>query len=617
MCGIVGYVGSREVSNVMVDALRRLEYREYDSYAVALMEGGTLRLVRAAGNVAALEHKLGGTPSNNLVTACERDSVRVGIGRTNWIRRESAAVDNIHLHRDCSGRFVVVLNGTVENDGTLRRQLEARGHGFDAEATGDALPHLIEGYFDGDLESAVRRALREIEGELAVLAISSLDGRGIVAAARNAPLIVGVGSGENFVASDVSVLLPFSRQLLYLNDGDVARLSKDRVDIMDARGVHAFRRAEGMSCSTETAEKDGFPHFMIKEIHEQPRAVRDVLAGRVDDHGKVTLAAEIPAFDFRRTPQVHLVASGAALHAAMIGRFFIESFARITVHVDCSSEFLYSHPIVQHDDVVIGVVPSADTAHTMAAMRQARQRGAATLAISNVPDRAAMGEWDGAIMTQTTQEVGIASTKAFTAQLTAFFVLALHMAGERGTLSACEVARRGRQLRELPARIEQTLELNEMAATLAGRFANHPSFLYLGGGIEYPVAMEGALELRELSCVHAEACNVEQIQHGLRMRVDSGMPVLALAPRDRMYQRAVANMTDIRARNGIVIAIASDGDVDIVGNADHALFIPEVDELLSPILSATALQLFAYHAAVRRGCQVDHPGNLARSVAVE
>ena len=615
MCGIVGYIGSREVSNVLVGALRRLEYRGYDSCSIALMDGGTPRVLHAAGAVGSLEEKLRRTPSS-LDPVYDRASVRVGIGSATWAC-QGTGEDHVHSYRDCSGRFVIVHNGTIENHRALRDRLEARGHRFSTDAAGGVLPHLIEFYFEGDLENAVRRALRDVEGELAVLVISSLEGRQIVAAARQAPLIVGIGSRENFVASDASALLPYTRRLTFLKDGDVARLSRDRVDITDVRGVRGFRRPETMTWSAETAEKEGFPHFMLKEIYDQPRAVRETLAGRLDTDGNLTLAGEIPALNFRRAPQVHIVAGGAAMPAAMIGKFFIERFARIAVHVDCSAEFLYREPVVQPHDVVIGMMPFGDTADTLAAMRQAQARGAAALAMCHALDSRAARDFDGTMLMPAAPEAGLTSTKAVAVQLTALFVLALHIATERGTLPAFELARRSRQLKQLPARIEQTLELDEIAARLAERFTDYSNCLYLGRGIEFPVALEGALQLKELSCIHAEAYNAGEVKYGPLVLVDNRMPVVVLAPRDRMYQKTIGDIEQVRARDGIVIAIASDGDIEIVDKADHALFIPQVDELVNPILSMIPLQLFAYHAAIRRGCDVDRPRNLAKCVAVE
>jgi glutamine---fructose-6-phosphate transaminase (isomerizing) len=611
MCGIVGYIGSRDVSDILVDGLKRLEYRGYDSCGVAIMEDGVPSVVRSAGRIGGLEEKLMKSPRREA-------GLKYGIGHTRWATHGRPSEDNAHPHRDCTGRFFVAHNGIIENYIALKQRLMAAGHRFVSGTDTEVLPHLIESYFEGDLEGAVRRALRDVEGVFGIVVISDLDRQKIVAARRGAPLVLGIGSGENFVASDVPPLLPYTREVMYLNDGELALISHDTIEIKDLDGRTTPPRQETITWSAEMAEKDGFPHFMLKEIYEQPRAVKDTILGRLDSLGNITMGAELGnTTAFRTAEQIHIVACGTSLHAGLVGKFLIERLARVPVHVDYASEFRYREPIIGPKDIVIGISQSGETADTLAGMKEAKDRGAFLLSICNVVGSQASRVSDAVVYTHAGPEIGVASTKAFTTQLTALYLLALHIARERGSLSTHEIRRHGLALRQLPEQIKQVLELDKIAQSLAERFSDYPGFLYLGRGIEYPIAMEGALKLKEISYIHAEGYTAGEMKHGPIALIDKEMPVVVLVPRDSVYRKTMGNIEEVKVREGIVIAIATEGDSEIVEKADHAIFIPPADDFIYPILATVPLQMFAYHVALRRGCDVDKPRNLAKSVTVE
>jgi glucosamine--fructose-6-phosphate aminotransferase (isomerizing) len=614
MCGIVGYIGNREVSNVLVDGLKRLEYRGYDSCGVAIMEEGAPTVIRSVGRIAGLEEKLLSVPALPSISA----ALRYGIGHTRWATHGRPSEDNAHPHRDCTGRFFVAHNGIIENYLSLKQRLIAKGHKFITATDTEVLPHLIETYFEGDLEKAVRRALRDVEGVFGIVVISAEDGQKIVAARRGAPLVLGLGSGENFVASDVCPLLPYTREVVFLKDGEMALISRNAVELKDFEGRATKTQSETISWSAEMAEKEGYPHFMLKEIHEQPRAVEDTLRGRIDASGNVTLGTELGHSEaLKAIESVHIVACGTSLHAGLVGKFLIERLARIPVHVDFASEFRYREPVISRKDMVIGISQSGETADTLAGMKEAKDRGAFLLSICNVVGSQAARAADAVIYTHAGPEIGVASTKAFTTQLAALYVLALHLAQERGTLTPAEIRKHGLALRSVPEQIKQVLDLTTISASLAERFARYPSFLYLGRGIQYPIAMEGALKLKEISYIHAEGYTAGEMKHGPIALIDAEMPVVVLAPQDSVYRKTMGNIEEVKVRDGIVIAIATDGDSEIVEKADHAIFIPEADEFIYPILTTSPLQLLAYYTALQRGCDVDKPRNLAKSVTVE
>jgi glucosamine--fructose-6-phosphate aminotransferase (isomerizing) len=612
MCGIVGYIGSREVASVLIDGLKRLEYRGYDSCGIAVMDEGTPNLIRSVGRIDTLEAKIKAAGLTNGALKC-------GIGHTRWATHGRPSETNSHPHRDCSGRFYVAHNGIIENYLSLKQRLAAEGHRFQTETDTEVVPHLIESYYDGNLEMAVRRALKDVEGVYGIVAVSSEDGgRRIVAARNGPPLVVGMGSAEWFVASDVPALLPYTRDVIFLKDGEVAVIEPDGVQIKDSTGEPLYRQAETITWTAEMAEKEGYAHFMLKEIHEQPRAIGDTLLGRITSDETIDLASELGnAGILTRAERMHILAMGTSLHAAHVGKFMIESLARMPVHVDNASEFRYRDPIIGSNDLVIGISQSGETADTLAAMKEARDRRAFLLSICNVVGSQASRQSDAIIYTHAGPEIGVASTKAFTTQLVALYLLALQLAQSRNVLPKPEIQRYVRQLRGVPDQINKLLRQNQSIAALAEKFWRYRNFLYLGRSIHYPIAMEGALKLKEISYIHAEGYAAGEMKHGPIALIDGEMPVVVLAPQDAVYRKTMGNIEEVKVRDGIVIAVATEGDSEIGEKADHTIFIPTADPLISPILSTIPLQLFAYHVAVLRGCDVDKPRNLAKSVTVE
>ena len=612
MCGIVGYIGSREVSSVLVDGLKRLEYRGYDSCGVAIIDEGKPRIIRSVGRIGALEEKIKDTnPANG--------SVKCGIGHTRWATHGRPSETNSHPHRDCTGRFYVAHNGIIENYLYLKHRLIAEGHKFTTETDTEVLPHLIEVYYDGDLEQAVRRAVRDVEGVYGIVVVSTEgNGQKIVAARNGPPLVVGVGSGENFIASDVPALLPYTREMVFLNDGEIAVIGRDGVQIKNSSGECMCRPPETITWTAEMAEKEGYAHFMLKEIHEQPRAIRDTLRGRVGADGTVALGGELDNAEIlARFDRLHILAMGTSLHAAHVGKFLIESIARVPTEVENASEFRYRDPIVGPKSLVIGISQSGETADTLAAMKEARDKGAFLLSICNVVGSQAARQSDAVLYTHAGPEIGVASTKAFTTQLTALYLLALRLAEVRRTLTNREIERHVRRLLDVPDQINKILDQSQGIAGLAERFWRYRNFLYLGRGIHYPIAMEGALKLKEISYIHAEGYAAGEMKHGPIALIDAEMPVFVLAPRDAVYRKTMGNVEEVKVRDGIVIAVATEGDHEIAEKADYTIYIPDADPLINPILSTIPLQLFAYHIALLRGCDVDKPRNLAKSVTVE
>jgi glutamine---fructose-6-phosphate transaminase (isomerizing) len=612
MCGIVGYIGSREVSSVLIDGLKRLEYRGYDSCGVAIMEDESPKIVRSVGRIGRLEERLKQTTPANAAVNC-------GIGHTRWATHGRPSEDNAHPHRDCTGRFFVAHNGIIENYLQLKHRLISEGHRFTTATDTEVLPHLIESYFDGDVEKALRRALRDVEGVYGIVVVTTENGGKKILAARNGPpLVVGVGDGENFIASDVPALLPYTRDMVFLKDGEVAIIGNKEVQIRDFNGECTCRPPERITWTAEMAEKEGFAHFMLKEIYEQPRAIEDTLRGRLTANDGISLDAELGNLGaLAGADRLHILGMGTSLHSAFVGKFMIEALARVPVDVDNASEFRYRNPIVGPKNVVLGITQSGETADTLAAMKEARDRSAYLLSICNVVGSQAARQSDAVIYTHAGPEIGVASTKAFTTQLTALYLLALQMAQTRKTLTDAEIARHVTDLRALPDQITKILELNKGLAALAERFWKYRNFLYLGRGVHYPIAMEGALKLKEISYIHAEGYAAGEMKHGPIALIDAEMPVIVLAPQDNVYRKTMGNIEEVKVRDGIVIAVATEGDTEITEKADHTIYIPEAGPLMNPILATIPLQLFAYHVSVLRGCDVDKPRNLAKSVTVE
>jgi glucosamine--fructose-6-phosphate aminotransferase (isomerizing) len=627
MCGIVGYVGnSKDVVSIIIEGLRRLEYRGYDSAGIAVGGNGDgLQLRRAAGKLRNLEEVLKERPLEGTF----------GIGHTRWATHGRPTEENAHPHRDCTGRLVVVHNGIVENYLALKHELIGQGHKFVTETDTEIIAHLIEqelssAKHDGKailLEDAVRRAVRRLTGAFAISVLSADEPNKIVAARNGPPVIIGVGDGEYFVASDVPGILHHTRDLYFLADGDMAVLTRAGVALTDFDGKPVERPLQRILWDPIQAEKGGYKHFMLKEIFEQARAVRDTTLGRISlDTGKVFLAEmKIPDETFRKVRNIHIAACGTSWHAATAGKFMIERLARLPVEVDYASEFRYRDPIVDANTVGLLITQSGETADTLAAQREMIQKGAPTVAVCNVVGAMITREAHGTIYTHAGPEIGVASTKAFTAQLVALFLFAVHLAQVRGTITEDESRLLLDALNHLPGKIEEILRTcDDECEPLARLYSNARDFLFLGRGIHYPIALEGALKLKEISYIHAEGYPAGEMKHGPNALIDETLPIVVLATKDETnrdsvlrYEKTLSNIQEVTARSGKVIAVATRGDDHIGQLVDHVLFVPSAPELLLPILDVIPLQLLAYHIAVRRGCDVDQPRNLAKSVTVE
>ena len=611
MCGIVGYVGHRNASTVLIDGLKRLEYRGYDSCGIAIMNGGPPQILRSVGRIRGLEEKL-------QSASVASDGPMCGIGHTRWATHGAASEENAHPHRDCTGNFIVVHNGIIENHMELRRRLAAEGHSFRTTTDTEVIPHLIESCFAGNLEQAVLAALKQTEGVFSVVVMSAHDPLTVIAARNGPPLIVGLADGENFVASDIAALLPHTRRMLLLNDGEIAILRGRSADLCDFSGRSIQRQPQIITWSTETAERQGYPHFMLKEIFEQPSAIRNTIQGRISSDGLVDLQQELDnAQAFRTVQRIVIAACGTSLHAGLIGKFMIEGLAGIPVDVDYASEFRYRNPIIDGNSIFIAITQSGETADTLGALRYATQRGAFSLSICNVVGSMAARESDCVLYTRAGPEIGVASTKAFTTQLVTLYILALYLAHTRGKMNDEEVRQSTNMLKRVPDQIDQILERADEIASLAELLASRPDALFLGRGVNYPIALEGALKLKEISYIHAEGYPAGEMKHGPIALIDARMPVLVVAPLDSLYPKTLSNLEEVKARGGIILAVASEQDRDISTVAEHVIRIPKAESFLNPLLAVVPLQLLAYHAAVRRGCDVDKPRNLAKSVTVE
>ena len=624
MCGIVGYVGKKPVVPVIIEGLRKLEYRGYDSAGIAVGGiGDGLQLRRAEGKLRHLEEVLRQHPIEGTF----------GIGHTRWATHGRPSEENAHPHRDCSGRIVVVHNGIVENYVPLKKQLIAEGHNYITETDTEVIAHLVEKFYAKDssgnrppLEEAVRRTVKMLTGVFALGVISADDPNKIVAARNGPPAVVGLGNDEYFVASDVPALLEHTRDLFFLGDGDLAVITRDGVQMSDFDGKPVRRDVQHVTWDPIMAEKGGFKHFMLKEIYEQPRAVRDTTLGRISqDTGQVFLGEMgITPAEFKAARKINIEACGTSWHAGQAGKFMIESLARIPVEVDYASEWRYRDPIVDPNTITLVISQSGETADTIAAQREAKARGSKTLAICNVVGSMIAREAAGTIYTHAGPEIGVASTKAFTAQLTALYILSLYLAQVRGMITQAQSETAVHELTRIPGKIEQLLTRDEQCDELARRYVKATDFLFLGRGIHYPIALEGALKLKEISYIHAEGYPAGEMKHGPNALIDENLPVVIIATRDSenelsmiRYEKTISNLKEVKARSGKVIALATEGDEDIKDAADHVIYIPPAPDNLSPILEIVPLQLLAYHIAVRRGCDVDQPRNLAKSVTVE
>ncbi len=614
MCGIIGYIGPRPVLPVLVEGLRRLEYRGYDSAGVALVNDGRLDVRRSAGKLARLEEVLAADPVAGSY----------GLGHTRWATHGRPSEENAHPHRDCTGRLVVVHNGIIENYLDLKSTLEAGGHRFVTETDTEIVAHLVEREMRGDgLEAAVGRALRQLRGLFAIVLISADDPDVIVAARNGPPVVVGLGDGEFFVASDIPAILSHTRDVVFLDDGEIAVLTRAGVRFTDLDGRSHERTSQRVLWDPVMAERAGYKHFMLKEIFEQPGAIGETLVGRLSSSRAEVTLDEIGIDDqaLAAVDRLLIVACGTSWHAGLVGKFLVEQLARVPVEVDYGSEYRYRDPIVDQRTLAVVITQSGETADTLAALREAKRKGAASLAVCNVVGSMVTRESDGLIYTHAGPEIGVASTKAFTTQLVALYLLALHLARVKGTLGAQERQPHLDALAHLPLLVEQVLKADEQIQEVGDRFHTRSDFLFLGRGIHYPIALEGALKLKEISYIHAEGYPAGEMKHGPIALIDDQMPVVALMPYDGVYEKMLGNVQEAKARGGTVIALATDGapglDRILHPERDALIRLPAALALTSPIVATVPLQLLAYHIAVRRGCDVDQPRNLAKSVTVE
>ena len=609
MCGIVGYIGSRETARVLIDGLRRLEYRGYDSAGIAVFHKGAIEIRRKEGKLAQLEEFIGG----------ETFDGSVGIGHTRWATHGRPSDENAHPHK--AGKIAVVHNGIIENYRSLKEVLKKKGHSFSSETDTEIVSHLIdelvqEGstFFD-----AVRGALEKIQGSYALGILFEGDQQCFMAAKKESPLVIGLGKEEYFIASDIPAILPYTRDFIFMEDGEVALLSQSGVKIFNAAGEEISKEPKRMDWSPLMAEKGGYKHFMLKEIFEQPRAVIDTIRGLFsgEKDARILEDLHLDAMTLKRIRRICLIACGTSYHAALVGKFLIEGFCRMPVEVDIGSEFRYRNPILGEDTLLVSISQSGETADTLAASREGKRKGATTLAICNAVESSLAREADYVIYTHAGPEIGVAATKTFVTQLAVLFLLSLRIGRELGLLSAKEGKSLLEKLIRIPGQIEEMLKSSNHVAQIARKYLYARDFLYLGRGINYPIALEGALKLKEISYVHAEGYAAGEMKHGPIALIDRELPVVVLATKNEVYDKVISNIEEVKAREGKVIALASSSDRGIAKKADDIIPIPETHPSLTPILLTIPLQLLAYYMADLKGTDVDQPRNLAKSVTVE
>ena len=609
MCGIVGYIGDRSAASIILDGLRKLEYRGYDSAGIATLDHGSLETVRAKGKLINLEQQLNKTPLGGTL----------GIGHTRWATHGKPSTTNAHPHR--AGNFIVVHNGIIENHLDLKQELKDAGHNFKSETDSEIIAHLIEEQYKNgsSFVDAVRKAARILAGAFAIVVISDKYPEQMIAAKSGSPLVVGQGSGEQFVASDIPAMLNHTRDMFFLQDGELAICARTGVTFMDMEGNDIHKNSKTITWSPLMAEKGGYRHFMLKEIHEQPRAVADTIAGRINaTKDRVVLDnLGISSSELEAVERIYIVACGTSWHAALVGKFLVEKHARIPVEVDIASEFRYRNPMVNHKTLTIVISQSGETADTLAALRETREKNGKVLAICNVVESSIARDSDGVLYTHAGPEIGVASTKAFTTQLVALFMFALHMGTLRRTIDHKTGQDLVAALLSLPRKMEKTLELDDVIENAARAYMHCPDFLYLGRGNQYPIALEGALKLKEISYIHAEGYPAGEMKHGPIALIDENLPVVCLAPYNHTFEKVVSNMEEVKTRGGQLITITDSILPSLQDSSTNLFKIPSVIDDLMPVLTSIPLQLLAYHIAVLKGTDVDQPRNLAKSVTVE
>lgn len=609
MCGIVGYVGNAQAAPFLLDGMSKLEYRGYDSAGIAVYEKGKIRVEKCVGRLDALRHKLEGRmPEGSM-----------GIGHTRWATHGRPSDRNSHPHTDESGDFVVVHNGIIENYLMLKEKLIAKGQKFSSDTDTEIVAHLFADFYEGDMEEAVKKVLKTIEGSYSLVFMCAAEPDKLICTKKDNPLIIGLGEGENFIASDIPAIIAKTRRTYIMSDGEIATVTKDGVWVQDINGTPITKKVFEVNWNAEAAEKGGFEHFMLKEIYEQPKAIKDTMRGRLAENGteiKFTELGWTPE-DFTGISKIFIVACGTAYHAGIVGKYYLENLARIPVEVDIASEFRYRNPLVDANCLTIVISQSGETIDTLAALKEAKRLGSRTLAVTNVVGSSIAREADQVVYTYAGPEIAVASTKAYTTQLLVMLMLAVYVGRLRGTLDGNKADALAKGLHKVPEQLHDMLENVDQIKVFARHYGSSLDAFFLGRSLDYAVALEGALKLKEISYIHAEAYAAGELKHGTLALIVEGVPVIVLATQEDVYDKTVSNLQEVKAREAMVIAIALEGDDSIAKYADHVIYIPRADKELAPILAVLPLQLLAYYAALTRGCDVDKPRNLAKSVTVE
>lgn len=609
MCGIVGYVGNAQAAPFLLHGMSKLEYRGYDSAGIAVYEKGKIRVEKCVGRLDALRHKLEGRmPEGSM-----------GIGHTRWATHGRPSDRNSHPHTDESGDFVVVHNGIIENYLMLKEKLIAKGQKFSSDTDTEIVAHLFADFYEGDMEEAVKKVLKTIEGSYSLVFMCAAEPNKLICTKKDNPLIIGLGEGENFIASDIPAIIAKTRRTYIMSDGEIATVTKDGVWVQDINGTPITKKVFEVNWNAEAAEKGGFEHFMLKEIYEQPKAIKDTMRGRLAENGTEINFTELgwTPEDFTGISKIFIVACGTAYHAGIVGKYYLENLARIPVEVDIASEFRYRSPLVDANCLTIVISQSGETIDTLAALKEAKRLGSRTLAVTNVVGSSIAREADQVVYTYAGPEIAVASTKAYTTQLLVMLMLAVYVGRLRGTLDGNKADALAKGLNKVPEQLHDMLENVDQIKVFARHYGSSLDAFFLGRSLDYAVALEGALKLKEISYIHAEAYAAGELKHGTLALIVEGVPVIVLATQEDVYDKTVSNLQEVKAREAMVIAIALEGDDSIAKYADHVIYIPRADKELAPILAVLPLQLLAYYAALTRGCDVDKPRNLAKSVTVE
>ncbi len=609
MCGIVGYVGNAQAAPFLLDGMSKLEYRGYDSAGIAVYEKGKIRVEKCVGRLDALRHKLEGRmPEGSM-----------GIGHTRWATHGRPSDRNSHPHTDESGDFVVVHNGIIENYLMLKEKLIAKGQKFSSDTDTEIVAHLFADFYEGDMEEAVKKVLKTIEGSYSLVFMCAAEPDKLICTKKDNPLIIGLGEGENFIASDIPAIIAKTRRTYIMSDGEIATVTKDGVWVQDINGTPITKKVFEVNWNAEAAEKGGFEHFMLKEIYEQPKAIKDTMRGRLAETGTEINFTELgwTPEDFTGISKIFIVACGTAYHAGIVGKYYLENLARIPVEVDIASEFRYRNPLVDANCLTIVISQSGETIDTLAALKEAKRLGSRTLAVTNVVGSSIAREADQVVYTYAGPEIAVASTKAYTTQLLVMLMIAVYVGRLRGTLDGNKADALAKGLHKVPEQLHDMLENVDQIKVFARHYGSSLDAFFLGRSLDYAVALEGALKLKEISYIHAEAYAAGELKHGTLALIVEGVPVIVLATQEDVYDKTVSNLQEVKAREAMVIAIALEGDDSIAKYADHVIYIPRADKELAPILAVLPLQLLAYYAALTRGCDVDKPRNLAKSVTVE